>query len=164
MPPILMRHFFLSLLINSYQGSCMENPMAEEIENQPKRPPGLRIACIFSWVYNGILLVITIVSAFYGSYIFNLFSRILHSQTLTPLSSGLILTGIGFLFLITMVSVMLIWKLNIRGFYLYIIIKVVLIIILFTTNYLNYFNLGYTIFMFLVFWSYRKRLQKTLVL
>lgn len=139
----------------------MEQEEQEKKIVQFKRPPGLTVACIFSLVYNGILLAIAVISFFYAEYILNVLSRAFETDTMTPLTGYLIMIGCAFLFLSTMLSVLLMWHLKITGFYLYIILKSILIILLISINYLNYFNLLLAIFMLLVYWSYRKRMQNS---
>lgn len=126
-------------------------------EHLPNRPLLVSIACIFSFVYFGFLLLTFIVSLFFPGFVLQVIQQYYPDSDISGgiiyLSTilGILLFGTAFY------GVLNIWFLRKRGFFLYLSSKITIIALLAITGYFNYINAIITLFILLIYWSYYKK-------
>ncbi len=123
------------------------------------RPLIITICCIFSFIFNGILIIGLTTILFFPGYLTRSFGQYLPEINLQLTTSYLILVSGILLFGVTFTGAIYIWKLRRLGLYLYLPAKLsFLIFLIFTSNY-SVYNIGISVFLIVVFLLYRKRYE-----
>lgn len=140
----------------------MENTSEEPTVSKAKKSPplALTIACIFSFIYNGILLLLSIIVLIYADQAKEILRNLFGNQPISDLSLYLIPSLATLMFIMAIYGVAQMWKLKRRGFVIYLISKIIIIFLLIFYNYLNYFNLGLSLFMIIFYWSYQRKFSE----
>lgn len=128
-------------------------------QHNKRRPFFLLVLCVVSFIYNGVLSSLFITSLFFPTYIQRLlntyFTDITFSMagTYAVLGTGLLLFGITFF------GVLKMWLLQRAGFYIYLVSKLLLIIILFFSSYYSLINIGISVLLVIFYWSYLNKMS-----
>lgn len=138
-----------------------QNPEASKtVEKKQRRPLALTIGGIFSFIYNGILLLLSLVSLIYAKYAKEILAALFGDQAVSDLSLYLIPATAALMFATAIWGVRQMWKLKRNGFVFYLISKIIIVILLIFYNYLNYYNLGLSLFMIIFYWSFQRKFSE----
>jgi len=95
-----------------------QNPI-EQKAPEKRRPLGLSVLLIFSFVYNGLLLAVMIVGMFYSKIVQDILQQYYNTIQITDTATFLILLTGTVIFGISIFGLILLWLMRRRGFYFY---------------------------------------------
>lgn len=121
-------------------------------QDSPKRPLGLSLILIFTFVYNGLLLAVMIAGLFYPDVVQNLLQQyyksvyISQSKAYLATLAGVLVFGVSFYGLILM------WQMRRSGFYFYAAAQsAMLITLVFVLRSYDYINIALALVVILIF-------------
>jgi len=134
--------------------------MEDNIEKaDSSRPFPLMVLCMISFVYNGLIAISFLTALFFPSFIENILSSYFPEISLTKPGTIAILAAGFLLFAVTFFGVLQMFRLKRPGFYIFLILKSMLIILLFMSHYYNLINIGISLVMILLYWLYLPRMN-----
>lgn len=132
---------------NKSSGRAKQNEQAS-----PKRPLGLSLLLIFTFVYNGLLLGVMITGLFFPEVVQNLLQQyyksvyISQSKAWFATLAGVVVFGVSFYGLILM------WRMRRSGFYYYAAAQsAMLITLVFVLHSYDYINIALAVVVILIF-------------
>ncbi|MCF8344058.1 MAG: hypothetical protein K9G67_00610 [Bacteroidales bacterium] len=123
------------------------------------RPFPLMVLCMISFVYNGLIAISFLTALFFPSFIEKILSSYFPEISLTKPGTIAILVAGFLLFALTFFGVLQMFRLKRYGFYIFLIFKSILIILLFMSHYYNLINIGISLLIILLYWLYLPRMK-----
>ncbi len=118
------------------------------------RPLLLSIVCLITYVYNGIIELLLILLLFFPELSRNTLNSFFPDIELSYTGTYLILSILIIVFFLILISINKMWRLKKTGLYIYITLKIALIILLFITDFYSFFNLTFSVIFILLFLIY----------
>ena len=121
-------------------------------QQKPERPLGLSLLLIFSFVYNGLLLVVMILGLFYPDIVQNILQQYYKSVYISTTTSFILTLAGTLVFGISFYGLLLLWMMKRKGFFYYTSAQVAMIITLvFILKSFDYVNIAIALLVIVIF-------------
>ncbi len=129
-----------------------EHLQEKQEQQKPERPLGLSLLLIFSFVYNGLLLVVMILGLFYPDIVQNILQQYYKSVYISTTTSFILTLAGTLVFGISFYGLLLLWMMKRKGFFYYTSAQVAMIITLvFILKSFDYVNIAIALLVIVIF-------------
>lgn len=129
-----------------------EHLQENQEQQKPERPLGLSLLLIFSFVYNGLLLVVMILGLFYPDIVQNILQQYYKSVYISTTTSFILTLAGTLVFGISFYGLLLLWMMKRKGFFYYTSAQVAMIITLvFILKSFDYVNIAIALLVIVIF-------------
>jgi hypothetical protein len=132
---------------------------SDQANETTKRPLLISITCIFSFVYNAIILLSLLFAGFFPRTISNILNQYHDQINLGPFWFYVFLVLGIFVFGLAFYSILLLWKMKRKGILFFLISQLVIIGLLSLFSPIDLFKVLSVSLFLLIFWSYRNKMR-----